>query len=146
MTILNNKNTVGSKLSLECNVTTVSGVSSTAEIVWIKNGTMVEETSDGRISIKNDSIRISILQFLYLSEDDESDYTCNATIRDTSNSNSIKLNNFDSRLLHLLYVCVLVPVAIIVCYCISLVTKHTYIHSLLRYVCSQSVSYVVFIL
>ena len=100
--ILNSKNTVGSELSLGCNVTTVMGVSSSVEIVWIKNGTIVEETSDGRIRIFiNDNVHTSILQFLYLSEDDESDYTCNATIRDTGNSKTIKLNNFDSTLQHL---------------------------------------------
>ena len=100
--ILNSKNTVGSELSLGCNVTTVMGVSSSVEIVWIKNGTIVEETSDGRIRIFiNDNVHTSILQFLYLSEDDESDYTCNAMIRDTGNSKTIKLNNFDSTLQHL---------------------------------------------
>ena len=99
--ILNSKSTVGSELSLGCNVTTVMGVSSSVEIVWIKNGTIVEETSDDRIRTSNENIHTSILQFLYLSEDDESDYTCNATIRDTGNSKTIKLNNFDSMLQHL---------------------------------------------
>ena len=99
--ILNSK-TVGSELSLECSVTTVMGVSSSVEIVWIKNGTIVEETSDGRIRIFNDNnVHTSTLQFLYLSENDKSDYTCNATIRDTGNSKTIKLNNFDSTLQHL---------------------------------------------
>ena len=100
--ILNSKKTVGSELSLECSVTTVMGVSSSVEIVWIKNGTIVEETSDGRIRIFDDNnVHTSALQFLYLSENDESDYTCNATIRDTGNSKTIKLNNFDSTLQHL---------------------------------------------
>ena len=126
--ILNNKNTVGSKLSLGCNVTTVMGVSSSVEIVWIKDGTIVKETSDGRIIIRifNDSIHTSILQFLYLSEDDESGYTCNASIRDTGNSESITLNNFDSTLLCLLSVC-LIPVAkiYVLLFDVYVATKYT---------------------
>ena len=99
VTILENKRkTVGSTLSLKCNVTTVIGISSRVEILWIKNGTIVNETS--RIKIfQNNSTHISTLQFSYLSEDDESNYACSATIHDSSNSELIELSNFDSTLL-----------------------------------------------
>ena len=103
VTILENKSkTVGSTLSLKCNVTTVIGISSRVEILWIKNGTIVNETCNGTGRIKicqNDSTHTSILKFLYLSEDDESNYTCSATIHDSSNSELIELSNFDSMLL-----------------------------------------------
>lgn len=108
--ILDSKNkTVGSKLSLECNITTVMGISSGVKIVWIKNDTMVNETSNDRIKIvqKNSTHTMaSTLQFLYLSEDDESNYTCSAMIHDSNNSESIELNNFDSTLLCLWSTCV----------------------------------------
>ena len=98
--ILNSKKTVGNELSLECNVTTVKGISSSSVLImWLKNGTTVEETNDNRITIfQNNSTNIysSILQFSYLSEDDESEYTCSVMIHDARNFTSIELNNFDS--------------------------------------------------
>ena len=107
VTILENKRkTVGSTLSLKCNITTVMGISSSVEILWIKNGTIVNETNNGRISFKNDSTHTSILQFSYLSEDDESNYTCSVMIHDSSNSKVIELSNFDSMLLCFLSTCV----------------------------------------
>ena len=96
VTVLNNKKTVGSELSLGCNVTTVRGVSSNVEIVWIKDDILMKEMSDPRINIKNYSTHSSILQFLYLSENDKSEYTCRATILNTSYSTSTQLTNFDS--------------------------------------------------
>ena len=119
VTILENKRkTVGSKLSLKCSVTTVMGISSSVEILWIKNGTIVNETNNGRISFQNDSTHTSILQFSYLNEDDESNYTCSATILDSNNSTLIELSNFDSTLLCLLSTCVPVAKMCLVSYCI----------------------------
>ena len=120
VTVLENKSkTVGSTLSLKCNVTTVMGISSRVEILWIKNGTIVNETNNSRIKIfRNDSTHTSILQFLYLSEDDENNYTCSATIHDSSNSELIELSNFDSMLLCLLSTCVPVAKMCLVSYCI----------------------------
>ena len=119
VTILENKRkTVGSKLSLKCSVTTVMGISSSVEILWIKNGTIVNETNNGRISFQNDSTHTSILQFSYLSEDDESNYTCSATILDSNNSKLIELSNFNSTLLCLLSTCVPVAKTCLVSYCI----------------------------
>ena len=121
VTILENKNkTVGSTLLLKCNVTTVMGISSRVEILWIKNGTIVNETCNGtgRITICQNDNHTSILQLSYLSEDDESNYTCSATILDSNNSTLIELSNFDSTLLCLLSTCVPVTKMCLVAYCI----------------------------
>ena len=77
------------------------------EILWIKNGTIMNKTCNdtGRIKICQNDSHTSILQFSYLSEDDESDYTCSATILDSNNSKLIELSNFDSTLLCLLSKC-----------------------------------------
>ena len=100
--ILNNKNkTVGSQLFLGCSVTTVSGISSKVDIVWTKNGDLVEETSDDRIQISDDGNYTSTLQFLYLSEVDEGVYSCNVTILDVSNSSLVELNKFNSKFIML---------------------------------------------
>ena len=125
VTILENKRkTVGSTLSLKCNVTTVMGISSRVEILWIRNGTIVNETNNGRIRIfRNDSTHTSILQFSYLSEDDESNYTCSATILDSNNSELIELSNFDSTLLCLLSTYVPVAKMCLVSYCIACYTR-----------------------
>ena len=120
VTILENKRkTVGSTLSLKCNVTTVMGISSNVEILWIKNGTIVNETNNGRIRIfRNDSTHTSILQFSYLSEGDESNYTCSAMIHDSNNSKLIELSNFDSTLQCLLSTYVPVAKMCLVSYCV----------------------------
>ena len=100
--ILNNKNrTVGSPLFLGCSVTVVSGISSKVDIVWTKNGDLVEETSDDRIRISDDGNYTSTLQFLYLSEVDEGVYSCNVTILDVSNSSLVELNKFNSKFIML---------------------------------------------
>ena len=43
MTALNNL-TINNPLSLTCNVTTVSGINSSVDIVWMTNGTKFNET------------------------------------------------------------------------------------------------------
>ena len=100
ITVLNTQ-TVGSELSLKCDVTTVRGVTSSAEIVWMKNGTTVEDMNNSRINISpTDSIGnnyISVLQFSYLSEDDENEYICTVTILNTSTSESVELNSFNCK-------------------------------------------------
>ena len=95
MTIISNHNkTVGSELSLGCNVTIANGVTSNLTITWMKNGTPVEEMNDNRIKIHNSTIN-STLQFVYLSEDDEGVYNCSVTIRNTSAFGVFSLDEFD---------------------------------------------------
>ena len=100
ITILNTQ-TVGSELSLKCDVTTVRGVTSNAEIVWMRNDTAIEEMNNSRISISptdsNGNSYTSFLKFSYLSEDDESEYTCRVTILDTNTSESVGLNSFNCK-------------------------------------------------
>ena len=87
--------TVGSELSLMCDVDIVDGVISNVQIVWMKNGTRVEETNNSRITIfRNDSDHSSTLQFLHLYEDDENMYTCNVTVHDISIYGLVYLNDF----------------------------------------------------
>ena len=83
MVILNNTNKiVGSALSLQCDVAIASGVNvnNNLDFVWMKNGTPM---NNGRIKI-HDNTTSSILQFSYLSEEDEGVFTCNVTFRDTN--------------------------------------------------------------
>ena len=93
ITIFTNHNkTVGSELSLGCNVTRVSGVTGNLTIVWMKNGTPVEEMNDKRTKIHAIN---STLQFEYLSEDDEGVYNCSVTIHNTRASGVFSLDEFD---------------------------------------------------
>ena len=93
ITIFSNHNkTIGSELSLGCNVTRASGVTSNLTIAWMKNGTPVEEMNDNRTKIH---IINSTLKFVYLSEDDEGVYNCSVTIRNTSASGVFSLYEFD---------------------------------------------------
>jgi len=87
VTILNNQIIVGSELSLKCDTTTVKGITRDVNIVWMKNGTIVEELNSGRISTNNNSI----LQFSYLSENDKGTYVCNATILGTNVFESVEV-------------------------------------------------------
>ena len=95
ITIFTNHNkTVGSKLSLGCNVTRASGVTSNLTIAWMKNGTPVKEMNDNRTKIHNYTISSS-LEFVYLSEDDEGVYNCSVTIHNTRASGVFSLDEFD---------------------------------------------------
>lgn len=93
--ILSNK-TVGSNLSLRCDANTVQGVISDVEFMWMKNGTIVEMNDRINIFQNSSIIHSSTLHFSYLSESDENNYTCIATIlsTNTSGSDNYELNNF----------------------------------------------------
>ena len=95
--VSNNNRTVGSALSLECDVVIASGVNvnSSLGLVWMKNGTSVEEMNDDRIKILDNYTISSSLQFEYLSEDDEGVYNCSVTIRNTRASSVFSLDEFD---------------------------------------------------
>lgn len=100
ITVLNTQ-TVGSELSLQCDATTVRGITSSTEIVWMRNGMAIEEMNNSRINISptdsNGNNYTSVLQFSYLGEDDENEYTCTVTILDTSTSESVGLNSFNCK-------------------------------------------------
>jgi len=83
VTILNNQIIVGRELSLKCDTTTVKGITRDVNIVWMKNGTIMEKLNNDRIKILSTNNN-SILQFSYLSENDRGTYVCNATILGTN--------------------------------------------------------------
>ena len=104
LTILNDT-VAGSELSLKCDVNIVRGVTSSADIMWMKNNTPVEGINNDRISIHSavsdaSNFYTSNLQFLYLSEDDESVYTCIVKILDTSTFKSVELKNFTCKFIN----------------------------------------------
>ena len=91
---------VGNLLTIECRVDTVAGV----------NSLMINWTGPGGVAISN-STRMTIgpttrsgntytssLQFTYLMEGDEGNYTCNVMILDTTGSQSIELLPLNSKL------------------------------------------------
>ena len=86
--------TVGDPYEIQCEVYTDQIVNSDiVDITWIgpDNDTIV---ADGRLSVTTNSIghnHTSILQFLYLSEDDEGLFTCNVMILNNTDSGSFKV-------------------------------------------------------
>ena len=86
---------VGSSQVINCTVSTVDGVESNSVMIgWI--GPRGAITTNGRVtvgSVNNDGSNnySSSLQFDYLSEGDEGNYTCNVMISGTSASASVEL-------------------------------------------------------
>ena len=88
--------TVGSLGSINCTVSTVSGVEpSSVMISWDSIIT------DSRVTISpttsSGNTYTSSLQFTYLMEGDEGNYTCNVMILDTSESQSVELESLISK-------------------------------------------------
>ena len=83
---------MGDSLTIECIVSTVSGVeSSSVMISWMGPGGDTI-TSDSRVTISGTTGLMSTLNFMYLMEGDEGTYTCNVMILDTIETASIMLN------------------------------------------------------
>ena len=89
---------VGSRQVINCTVSTVSGVeSSSVMISWMGPGGNIT-TSNGRVSIGSvtddgNNTYTRSLQFTYLMEGDEGNYTCNVMILDTGGSQSVELQS-----------------------------------------------------
>ena len=86
---------VGRPQTINCMVSTVSGVeSSSVMISWMGPGGG-SIMNDSRVTISpitsSDNTYTSSLQFTYLMEGNEGTYTCNVTILDTSESQSVEL-------------------------------------------------------
>ena len=86
MTALNNQQ-VGDPLLLECNVTTVRGITSSVDIVWITNDTVVER--DNNVSGKTVGNSV-VYSFVYnrdgiplREQDNRTVYQCNVQINTT---------------------------------------------------------------
>ena len=93
---------VGSPQVINCTVSTVSGVeSSSVMISWMGpgGGSII---SDSRVTIRpttsSGNNYTSSLQFDYLMEGDNGTYTCNVTILETSESQSVELESLTSKL------------------------------------------------
>ena len=92
---------VGSPQTIDCTVSTVSGVElSSVMISWMGpgGGSII---SDSRVTISpttsSGNTYTSSLQFTYLMEGDEGKYTCNVMILGTSGSQSVELQSLTSR-------------------------------------------------
>ena len=92
---------VGSPQVINCTVSTVDGVQfSSVMISWM--GPRGAITTNGRVtvgSVNNDGSNnySSSLQFDYLSEGDEGNYTCNVMILDASSSQSVELQSLSGK-------------------------------------------------
>jgi len=93
---------VGNVQTLQCDVSTISGVNS--------NSVMISWMGPGGTSITNDNSRVTIspttssgntytssLQFTYLMEGDEGTYTCNVMILGTAASESVEIQSLTSK-------------------------------------------------
>ena len=87
---------MGSPQVINCTVSTVSGVESSSVIMsWTGPGGD-PITTDCRVTITpttfNGNSYISSLQFDYLIQGDEGNYTCNVMILETSESDTVQLS------------------------------------------------------
>jgi len=91
---------VGDSITLECIVSTVSGVEFDSIIIsWMKSGGNTT-TNDSRVTINlitfGGNNYASSIQFTYLMEGDDGKYTCNVMILETNGSASIVLETLIS--------------------------------------------------
>ena len=87
---------VGRAQTINCTVSTVSGVESRSVMIsWMGPRGNID-TTNGRVSIGSvtddgDNMYTRSLQFTYLMEGDEGTYTCNVMILETNGSQSVDL-------------------------------------------------------
>ena len=97
---------MGSRQNFICTVSTVSGVESSSVIIgWeetIGSGMGPVVNDGGRVTISpttsSGNTYTSSLQFTYLMEGDEDNYTCNVMILDTSGSQLVEIQSLISKL------------------------------------------------
>ena len=92
------KLTVGDEAIIDCTVSTVSGVElSSVMIIWIGPRGVI--TNDRRVTISTTTFSgnnyTSSVIFEYLEEINIGTYTCNVTILDTSESQSVELSSLN---------------------------------------------------
>ena len=96
---------VGSPLTVECRVdTTVPGVSSSSIMIsWTAPGGVGSIMNNTRMTISpttsSGNVFTSSLQFTYLMEGDEDNYTCNWMILQATGSQSVELQSLTSKFL-----------------------------------------------
>ena len=92
---------VGSRQVIHCTVSTVSGLeSSSVMFSWRRPGGG-SITNDSRVTISpttssDDISHTSSLQFTYLMEGDEGNYTCNVIVMDATGSQSVLIESLTS--------------------------------------------------
>ena len=94
---------IGSPQVINCTVSTFNEVNTSSVIIrWMGPGGNINATN-GRVSIEpvtddGNNMYTSSLQFDYLIKGDEGNYTCNVTIDDTNESQSLELQSLTSKL------------------------------------------------
>ena len=98
---------VGSPQVINCTVSTVSGVETNLVMISWRGPGGGYIISDSRVTINpatsSGNNYTSSLQFTYLMEGDEGTYTCNVMILETSESQSVELESFTSKLSFITY-------------------------------------------
>ena len=93
---------MGSPQVINCTVSTVSGVESSSVMISWRGPGGSSIANDSRVIINpttsSSNIYTSNLQFTYLMEGDEGNYTCNVMILETTESQSVELLSLTSRL------------------------------------------------
>ena len=82
---------MGYSLTLECSVTTVTGITSSVDIVWSSNGLQLQRTEGVNISYVSDSFQIYAAYYNVLqlnTSDNNKEYQCEASVN-TNNSVSV---------------------------------------------------------
>ena len=94
---------MGSPQDITCTVSTVSGVESSSVMISWMGPEGVTIMNDSRVTISpttsSGNTYTSSLQFTYLMEGDEGNYTCNVMILDIIESQSVELQSLISKLL-----------------------------------------------
>ena len=93
---------MGSPQMIQCTVSTVSGVESSLVVIsWMGPGRDTI-TNDSRVTVNattsSGNTYTSSIQFSFLMEGDEGNYTCNVMILETSGSGSVELETLASEL------------------------------------------------
>ena len=95
-----------------CSVTINSAIDpDLVELTWTNDDTILK--TNNRVTISPTNIRenpsiftySTTIQFAYLMEGDEGDYTCNVTVDDMTESHSITLQNLTSTYVPMYYMC-----------------------------------------
>ena len=94
---------VGEMQNIICSVTITSAIDpNSVELTWTNNDSII--TTDNRVTITPTNITenpssftySTTIQFAYLMEGDEGNYTCNVTVNDMMESHSTTLQNLRS--------------------------------------------------
>ena len=100
--------TIGQMQDLICSVTITSAIDpNSVQLIWLDSENII--TSDNRVTVTPTNITsnafsftyTTVLQFAYLMEGDEGNYTCNLVADDMFESQTVRLQNFRSMYVHI---------------------------------------------